>query len=106
MIYGQPVEFVSKFSYLGTMLNSHGNWEAAWDHASQKAVFAYHNAVMGGVFFRAGSFSAMLDFARAKIWPHFNSIMAITGVGDLKLDVVPRDGSDEVSAAAVSESSQ
>ena len=35
----------------------------------------------GGVFYRADSLSAMLDFARAIIWPHFDSLMAITGVG-------------------------
>ena len=34
-----------------------------------------------GSSFVQGSFSSMLDFARAKIWPHFDSIMAITGVG-------------------------
>ena len=81
MIYDKPVEFVLTFPYLGTMLNSCGNWKAAWDHASQKAGFAYHNAVKGGVFYRAGSLSAMLDFARAIIWPHFDSLMVITGVG-------------------------
>ena len=35
----------------------------------------------GGLFYRAGSLSAMLDFARAIIWPHFDSLMAITGAG-------------------------
>ena len=29
IIYGQSVEFLSTFLYLGTMLNSRGNWEAA-----------------------------------------------------------------------------
>ena len=50
MIYGEPVEFVLTFSYLGTMLNSRGNWEAAWKHASQKAGLTYRNAVKGGDF--------------------------------------------------------
>ena len=81
MIYGKPVEFVSTFSYLGTVLNSRGNWKSAWAHASKKAGQAYHNAVKGGLFYRAGSLSAMLDFARAIIWPHFDSLMAITGAG-------------------------
>ena len=75
------MEFVLTFPYLGTMLNLRGNWKAAWDHASQKTGLAYHNAVKGGVFYQAGSLSAMLDFARAIIWPHFDSLMAITGVG-------------------------
>ena len=79
MIYGKPVEFVSKFSYLGIVLNSRGNWKSAWAHASKKAGQSYHNAVKGGLFYRAGSLSAMLDFARAIIWPHFDSLMAITG---------------------------
>ena len=49
-------------------------------HASQKAAFAHHNAVLGGVFSRVGSLSSMLNFARAKIWSHLDSVMDIAGV--------------------------
>lgn len=48
------------------------------------ANFAYHNAVLGGVFSRAGSLKFMLDFARAKIWSYFDSVMVTFGIGGAK----------------------
>jgi len=78
------VSVVKEFSYLGTMLNSRGDWESAWKKASQKAGLAFHEAIMGGVFTHSGSMFSMVTFARAKIWSHFDSLMAVTGTGGTK----------------------
>ena len=36
---------------------------------------------MGGLFTHSGSMFSMVTFARAKIWSHYDSIMAVTGTG-------------------------
>ena len=80
-VQGKLVEVVTEFPHLGTMLNSRGNWEGAWNTAAQRAGRAYHDAVAGGSFFHAGSLALMVTSARAKIWSYFDSIMALTGAG-------------------------
>ena len=78
------VSVLEEFSYLGTMLNSRGDWGAAWKKSHKKASLAYHEAVVGGVFTHSGSMFSMLTFARANIWSHFDSLMAVTGIGGSK----------------------
>ena len=84
MVDGIVVSVVKEFSYLGTMLNSRGDWESAWKKANQKAGLAFHEAILGGVFTHSGSMFSMVTFARAKIWSHFDSLMAVTGTGGTK----------------------
>ena len=84
IVDGIVVSVVKEFSYLGTMLNSRGDWESAWKKANQKAGLAFHQAILGGVFTHSGSMFSMVTFARAKIWSHFDSLMAVTGTGGTK----------------------
>ena len=81
---GAVVSVVEEFSYLGTMLNSRGDWESAWKKAHKKASLAFHEAVVGGLFTHSGSMSEMITLARAKIWSHYDSIIAVTGTGGSK----------------------
>ena len=66
------------------MLNSRGDWGAAWKKAHKNASLAYHEAMVGGLFTHSGSMFSMLTFARAKIWSHYDSLMAVTGAGGTK----------------------
>ena len=81
---GAVVSVVEEFSYLGTMLNSRGDWESAWKKAHKKASLAFHEAVVDGLFTHSGSMFAVVTFARAKIWSHYDSLMAVTGTGGSK----------------------
>ena len=84
LVGGAVVSVVQEFLYLGTMFNSRGDWGAAWKKAHKSASLAYHEAVVGGLFTHSGSMSSMLTFARAKIWSHYDSLMAVTGAGGTK----------------------
>ena len=50
----------------------------------KKASLAFHEAVVGGLFTHSGSMFLMVTFARAKIWSHFYSLMAVTETGGSK----------------------
>ena len=50
LVEGAVVSVVQEFLYLGTMLNSRGDWGAAWKKAHKSASLAYHEAVVGGLF--------------------------------------------------------
>ena len=82
--YGLKVETVTEFPYLGTLLNSRGNWSSAWTKARRRASLSFHEATLGGFQFHLGSLASMLTFARAKIWCHLDNFFAITGTGGRK----------------------
>ena len=82
--YGLKIETVTEFSYLGTLLNSRGNWCSAWMKARRRASLSFHEATLGGFQFHSGSLASMLIFARAKIWCHLDYLFAITGTGGCK----------------------
>ncbi len=84
LAYGLKIETVTEFSYLGTLLNSRGNWCGAWLKARRRASLSFHEATLGGFQFHAGSLASMLIFARAKIWCHLDYLFAITGTGGRK----------------------
>ena len=84
IVCGEAVQVVSEFPYLGTMLNSRGNWESAWSKAHKKASHKFHEARLGGIFNGSRTLEEMVIFAKAKIWSHLDGIMAIAGAGGCK----------------------
>jgi hypothetical protein len=93
---GAVISVVKEFCYLGTMLNSRGDWGAAWKMAHKAASLAYHEAVVGGLFTHSGSMFSMLTFARAKIWLHYDSLMAVTGTGGTKTSAFYKSADDNI----------
>jgi len=83
-VAGAAVELVDEFDYLGARIWWRWNWQKAWALATHRARKCYFGALRGGWFRRAGSMSAQLEYARAKIFCHFNYVAALAGTGGCK----------------------
>ena len=80
-VYGQAVALVDEFDYLGVRVWWRWNYDRAWEAAATRARKAYFGGLQGGIQLRAGSLAVQLEFARAKIFSHFNYIASISGAG-------------------------
>jgi len=78
-VYGKDVELVDEFDYLGVRVWWRWNFDKAWEAATHRARKQYFGALRGGWQRRAGSLATQLDYARAKIFSHFNYVAAIAG---------------------------
>ena len=94
-VYGKDVELVDEFDYLGVRVWWRWNFDKAWEAATHRARKQYFGALRGGWQRRAGSLATQLDYARAKIFSHFNYVAAIAGAAGLKSSA-PWRKSDEV----------
>ena len=91
-VYGEAVELVDEFDYLGVRVWWRWNYVRAVKAAAQRARKAYFGAVRGGWQRRAGSLASQLDFARAKIFCHFNYVAALAGFAGCKSSTAWADG--------------
>jgi hypothetical protein len=94
-VYGKDVELVDEFDYLGVRVWWRWNFDKAWEAATHRARKQYFGALRGGWQRRAGSLATQLDYARAKIFSHFNYIAAIAGAAGTG-STAPWRKSDEV----------
>ncbi|NDH54322.1 MAG: hypothetical protein EBY24_20630 [Betaproteobacteria bacterium] len=94
-VYGKDVELVDEFDYLGVRVWWRWNFDKAWEAATHRARKQYFGALRGGWQRRAGSLATQLDYARAKIFSHFNYVAAIAGAAGTKSSA-PWRKSDEV----------
>ena len=78
-VYQQPIELVDEFDYLGITVWWRWDWTRAWATAHQRARKAFFGARRAGWQHRAGSLNSQMEYARAKIFCHFNYIAALTG---------------------------
>jgi hypothetical protein len=83
-VAGAAVELVDEFDYLGARIWWRWNWQKAWALATHRARKCYFGALRGGWFRRAGSMATQLEYARAKIFCHFNYVAALAGTGGCK----------------------
>ena len=79
-IYGEAVELVDDFVYLGVQTWWRWDYTRAWKAAAQRARKSYFGALRGG-FRNFGSLASQLEYARAKIFCHFNYVAALAGSG-------------------------
>ena len=77
----EAVELVDEFDYLGVRIWWRWDYTRAWKAAAQRARKCYFGALNGGWHRRAGSLAAQLDYARARIFSHFNYVAALAGAG-------------------------
>ena len=94
-VYGKDVELVDEFDYLGVRVWWRWNFDKAWEAATHRARKQYFGALRGGWQRRAGSLATQLDYARAKIFSHFNYVAAIAGAAGTT-STAPWRKSDEV----------
>ena len=80
-IYGQLIELVPEFDYLGMRVNSRWNWDAAWQDQQRNAWAAYHGYVAAGFQNRVGSVAMQLLFVQNKMFSYLVYIAATTGAG-------------------------
>ena len=63
-VYGEVVQVVPEFSYLGIMMNSRRNWKSARSKAHKKASLKFYEAILGGTFIGSKTLAEMTTFAK------------------------------------------